>query len=189
MCGGAATEVGWRDPGLVHTATLENLQPSLRYYYIVGDDTFGYTEERTFVASPVPSPDQETDIVAYGDMGKTEDDGSTSWHWNEEGLNTTDRVIAELAATQLVLHIGDISYAVGYSAQWDVFFDMIEPVASRVPYMTAVGNHERDMPNSGAYYNVAASAGSPTTNASLCRARRPTLTWRGTISCSATCIT
>ena len=43
-------------------------------------------------------------------------------------------VIKKLNQTDLVLHIGDISYAVGYSAQWDRFLDQIKPVASRVPY-------------------------------------------------------
>ena len=67
-----------------------------------------------------------------------------------------------------VLHIGDISYAVGfnfhsssiylsfsflfyrsYSSEWDSFEHEIAPVASRVPYLTCIGNHERDMPFSG----------------------------------------
>ena len=33
--------------------------------------------------------------------------------------------------------------------QWDDFFDMIQPVAARIPYMVCIGNHERDWPNSG----------------------------------------
>lgn len=43
----------------------------------------------------------------------------------------------------MILHIGDISYATGFLAEWDFFLEMIGPVASRVPYMTAIGNHER----------------------------------------------
>ena len=35
-----------------------------------------------------------------------------------------------------VLHIGDISYAVGYASEWDEFMSQIEPVAARVPWMT-----------------------------------------------------
>lgn len=42
-----------------------------------------------------------------------------------------------------VFHIGDISYATGFLAEWDFFINMISPVASRVSYMTAIGNHER----------------------------------------------
>ena len=33
--------------------------------------------------------------------------------------------------------------------QWDDFFDMIQPVAAKIPYMVCIGNHERDWPNSG----------------------------------------
>jgi acid phosphatase type 7 len=42
-----------------------------------------------------------------------------------------------------VFHIGDISYATGFLAEWDFFMHLISPIASRVPYMTAIGNHER----------------------------------------------
>jgi len=42
-----------------------------------------------------------------------------------------------------VFHIGDISYATGFLAEWDFFLNLINPVASRLSYMTAIGNHER----------------------------------------------
>lgn len=37
----------------------------------------------------------------------------------------------------------------GYSTQWDNYFIQLEPVASRVPFMLGVGNHERNWPGSG----------------------------------------
>lgn len=37
----------------------------------------------------------------------------------------------------------------GYSTQWDNFYSQLEPIASRVPYMVSVGNHERNWPGSG----------------------------------------
>jgi len=49
----------------------------------------------------------------------------------------------------LVLHAGDISYARGYGALWSAFHDLVEPIASSVPYMVAPGNHERNWPGSG----------------------------------------
>ncbi|XP_008661068.1 probable inactive purple acid phosphatase 24 [Zea mays] len=36
--------------------------------------------------------------------------------------------------------------------EWDFFLNLIAPVASRVPYMTAIGNHERDYVESGSVY-------------------------------------
>ena len=43
------------------------------------------------------------------------------------------------AGADIVLHVGDIAYANGRSDVWDSFMDAIEPAASRVPYMVAVG--------------------------------------------------
>ena len=42
---------------------------------------------------------------------------------------------------------------------WDDFFDLIQPVAARVPYMVCIGNHERDWPDSGSYYQGLDSGG------------------------------
>ena len=42
-----------------------------------------------------------------------------------------------------IFHIGDISYATGFLVEWDYFLQLITPFASRLPYMTAIGNHER----------------------------------------------
>lgn len=49
-------------------------------------------------------------------------------------------------AADAVLHIGDIAYAVGFGSEWDEFLMQIEPVASRLPWMTTDGNHERNCP-------------------------------------------
>lgn len=38
-------------------------------------------------------------------------------------------------------HVGDLARAMGVSYVWDQFGQLIEPVAARVPYMVAVGNH------------------------------------------------
>jgi hypothetical protein len=64
-------------------------------------------------------------------------------------LNTTTAIRAELSETQLIHHIGDISYARGYMSQWEQFHAQVADIVSRVPYMLGIGNHERDWPNSG----------------------------------------
>eukprot|EP01126_Amoeba_proteus_P056732 TRINITY_DN716_c0_g1_i1.p1 TRINITY_DN716_c0_g1~~TRINITY_DN716_c0_g1_i1.p1 ORF type:complete len:653 (-),score=133.46 TRINITY_DN716_c0_g1_i1:155-2068(-) len=43
-----------------------------------------------------------------------------------------------------VVHFGDLSYAVGYSGEWEEWMQQIMPYASRVPLMVQVGNHERN---------------------------------------------
>eukprot|EP00605_Chrysophyceae_sp_TOSAG23-4_P000613 GSChrysophyteH1.ASY1.ANO1.690.1 assembled CDS len=45
-------------------------------------------------------------------------------------------------ALDVVIHSGDISYADGFESHWDVFFNKIQPIAARVPYMVTPGNHE-----------------------------------------------
>lgn len=56
-------------------------------------------------------------------------------------------------------------YCRGYSSQWDVFFDQIQPLTTSMPYMTVPGNHERDWPNSGdrfpAQYDSGGECGVP----------------------------
>ncbi|KAB1217456.1 putative inactive purple acid phosphatase 27 [Morella rubra] len=59
----------------------------------------------------------------------------------------------------IVLHIGDITYANGYISQWDQFTSQVEPIASAVPYMIGSGNHERDWPNTGSFYDTKDSGG------------------------------
>lgn len=50
-------------------------------------------------------------------MGNGQVDGSIQ-HWEEQpSLNTTANILSELDDTDLILHIGDISYAVGYAAE------------------------------------------------------------------------
>ena len=59
----------------------------------------------------------------------------------------------------MVFHGGDISYARGYEAVWDFWLNMISPLASRVLYMTTIGNHEADWTNGNTLYGVEDSGG------------------------------
>lgn len=59
---------------------------------------------------------------------------------------TAENVAREVRenGVDLVLHVGDISYANGVVKIWDTFMEYIEPYASMVPYMIGIGNHEYD---------------------------------------------
>ncbi len=79
--------------------------------------------------------------------------------------------------SDVLLHIGDLSYATGFESEWDIFMSQIEPIASSMPYMIAQGNHERDFPNSGSTFAGGDSGGEcgiPTQY----RFRMPTLSGR-----------
>lgn len=91
-------------------------------------------------------------VAVYGDLGRGPPMGDASMTWNQYGwpaINTTARVAVEilLGTVDAVYHIGDISYAVGFSSIWDEFLEMLSPVMSAVPYLINLGNHESDIPD------------------------------------------
>ncbi|KAK1564719.1 hypothetical protein Q3G72_010027 [Acer saccharum] len=89
-----------------------------------------------------------------------ERDGSNEYSDYQPGsLNTTDQIVRDLNNIDIVFHIGDLTYSNGYLSQWDQFTAQVEPIASTVPYMIGSGNHERDWPNSGSFYDTPDSGG------------------------------
>jgi hypothetical protein len=165
MCGPPASTTGWREPGYIHKATLGELEPGVTYFYQFGDDlgAGGFSEIFNFTAPP-PRGAKNMRIIAYGDMGTYADDGSLhpgTIRTEPPALNVTNRIVArDLAHSDLLLHFGDISYARGYSADWDLFGLQIAPIATRVPYVVGVGNHEWDyLTKRGIYPNITDSGG------------------------------
>ncbi|XP_024994014.1 probable inactive purple acid phosphatase 1 isoform X3 [Cynara cardunculus var. scolymus] len=164
LCGAPARTVGWRDPGFIHTGFLKELWPNSVYTYKLGhkllNDTLIWSRVYQFRSSPYPGQDSLQRVIIFGDMGKDEADGSNEYNNYQRGsLNTTKELIGDLKNYDIVFHIGDICYANGYLSQWDQFTSQVEPIASAVPYMIASGNHERDWPNSGSFYENNDSGG------------------------------
>eukprot|EP00884_Botryococcus_braunii_P013968 jgi/Botrbrau1/22572/Bobra.176_1s0005.1 len=152
LCGEPATTVGWQPPGLLHSAVLRDLVPGRRYYYSFGDEDYGFSPEYTFVAAPDASPEATVKVLAVADLGQSEVDGSNEW-WQQIGsLQTLRHLLQDAATHSLLIHNGDISYACGYATQWDVYMEMMEPLVTQLPYMTLIGNHERDWPGTGDRY-------------------------------------
>uniref|UniRef100_A0A1X7U7G6 Purple acid phosphatase n=1 Tax=Amphimedon queenslandica TaxID=400682 RepID=A0A1X7U7G6_AMPQE len=161
MCGPPATTVGYIDPGMLHTAKLSGLTPGQEYNYQFGDDP-EWSQVFSFRMPPAPSPNASITFIAFGDMGEAQvDDTLQPIHAQPPAINNTNLMAKEVNERDLVLHIGDISYARGYAGVWDEFFDLIQPISSRVPYMVCGGNHERDYPHSGSYYEGTDSGGEP----------------------------
>lgn len=164
MCGSPARTVGWRDAGFIHTSFLKDLWPNSVYTYKMGhrlsNGTYIWSKSYSLKSSPYPGQDSLQRIIVFGDMGKGERDGSNEYSNYQPGsLNTTDQLIKDLKNIDIVFHIGDICYANGYISQWDQFTAQVEPIASTVPYMIGSGNHERDWPNSGSFYENTDSGG------------------------------
>ncbi|KAI3850266.1 hypothetical protein MKX03_002824, partial [Papaver bracteatum] len=142
MCGPPARTVGWREPGLFHTSFLKNLWPNLKYTYKLGhrlmDGTYVWSKNYSFTAPPYPGQNSLQRVIIFGDTGKAERDGSNEYQNYQPGsLNTTDTLTRDLGNYDIVFHIGDLPYANGFLSQWDQFTEMIEPIASAVPYMVA----------------------------------------------------
>ncbi|CAN4077464.1 unnamed protein product [Withania somnifera] len=164
MCGSPARTVGWRDPGFIHTSFMKDLWPNTLYTYKMGhmlsNGSFVWSKMYSFRSSPYPGQDSLQRVIIFGDMGKAERDGSNEYSNYQPGsLNTTDQLINDLNNIDIVFHIGDITYANGYISQWDQFTAQVEPIASTIPYMIASGNHERDWPGTGSFYDVMDSGG------------------------------
>ncbi|KAC9391489.1 hypothetical protein E3N88_45913 [Mikania micrantha] len=164
MCGAPAKTVGWRDPGYFHTSFMTGLWSNSLFTYKLGhklrNNTIIWSQVYQFKSSPYPGQSSLQRVIIFGDMGKDEADGSNEYNQFQRGsLNTTKQLIEDLKNLDVVFHIGDISYANGYLSQWDQFTSQIEPIASSVPYMIASGNHERDWPNSGSFYENYDSGG------------------------------
>ncbi|XP_024519072.1 nucleotide pyrophosphatase/phosphodiesterase, partial [Selaginella moellendorffii] len=164
MAGAPASTIGWRDPGQIHTGIMTDLWPTTRYSFQVGhrlqDASFVMSPKMYFHSPPFPGQESLQRVVIFGDMGTHQRDGSRTYFDFEPGsLNTTDALNNEINDIDIVFHIGDISYATGYLSEWDQFTEQIENLSSKVPYMTVSGNHERDWPNTGSFYNSTDSGG------------------------------
>ncbi len=168
LCGAPANGVGWRDFGLIHTATFEGMKAlsNEKVYYIFGDDaTNDYSAE--FVLNVPPAPGQQpkdrgTRVIIYDDLGRGSNDMTYTWYeYGRPSFDTMNAVGYEVSQgwVDAIYHGGDISYAVGYLAVWDFFLDMISPAASGTLYITTVGNHETDWYNTDSWFNNSDSGG------------------------------
>jgi len=130
---------GWHK--IIHTVKVSKLNPASVYYYKCGDLKAGYSPEYSFTTPPPKAP------TVYGlvaDMGTYIPMG---WAVCKQLADDHKRY-----NFSLIIHAGDIAYAgTGSSDEleevWDVWGSLVEPVASVVPYMVAIGNHEE-------YYNA-----------------------------------
>lgn len=142
----ATTEPSFVEPGWLCTAVMTSLSPDTTYYYKVTSDAVTFSDTISFVsAPPLDDPDYNFSFIAYGDMG------TWSHVKNASAAVATAKISTSqvLSGARRIDHFGDISYAKGVSGTWDAWFDLIEPYASKVPYMVTIGNHEFDYVSGG----------------------------------------
>ncbi len=112
--------------GVTYEAALDQLLPATAIFYRVG--TPGAWSE-TFTATTAPKSNEPFVFTAFGDHGV---------------LDPAPQNLAAITRDNPAFHVllGDVSYANGFQPFWDKWFDMMEPFASRIPVMAAIGNHE-----------------------------------------------
>jgi hypothetical protein len=123
---------GW--VGVIHTAVMTGLTPATTYTYRVGSVAHGQSPIINFRTLPLNAGTAERPLRVFNvaDMG-TE---------NSEHTIATMTQMVNNGSIDFVLHPGDIGYADGDEPRWDVFNRLMQPVMSRVAYMTGPGNHE-----------------------------------------------
>ncbi|GLT89965.1 hypothetical protein SLE2022_079200 [Rubroshorea leprosula] len=111
--------------GTIHHVKIGPLEPATTYYYRCG----GQGQEFSFKTPPATFP---IEFAVVGDLGQTEWTVSTLAHVGSEDYD-------------VFLLPGDLSYADFQQPRWDSFGRLVEPYASRRPWMVTEGNHEVEM--------------------------------------------
>lgn len=156
LCGAPANAEGFRDPGVFYTGKIKDIVPGSVVTYRVGSEG---AWSRDFNFNAPPGLGGSVKIFAFGDLGFDPRDDSAQGEGEPlrappkprplPGVpNTTAAMLMDhrAAPANLVLHNGDLSYAMGYNSMWEVFHDNIEDLSAEVPWMVTIGNHERDWP-------------------------------------------
>ncbi|ETO09319.1 hypothetical protein RFI_28070 [Reticulomyxa filosa] len=147
---------------IIHNVPLEGLIPENNcetiqklkkkkgnsLYYKCGNSNGTYREE-IFVTRVPDFMEANTNsnatktirIASYGDFGLPEDNPDIN-------ISVYEVLYDYMMNNKLdfVLHMGDIAYDLNINngTVGDLFLNGIEPVSSRIPYMTGIGCHERD---------------------------------------------
>jgi hypothetical protein len=112
----------------LYTYTITGLTAGTTYYYTI-DGACPLNNAPNFHVT-MPAAVYPMTIGVVGDLGVTQ---------------VSFLSIATLAAIpniQFFLNTGDHSYADGWAPVWDVYGNMLQPLASNIPMMSAGGNHE-----------------------------------------------
>lgn len=148
-------------PGYFHTAVIQNAEPGRRIYYRVGGSSSSpssLSEVFEHVGFPASSSiafiytaDMGIGPVDPQEMGGALNEEPIGINSENDGPTSAGRVVVkaileneQLTQYNFLLHNGDISYACGQSMMHEAFHAQVQPLASLLPYMTSVGNHEYD---------------------------------------------
>lgn len=149
--------------GYHHVVDVINLKPSTRYYYIVGSNAGGWSDEWSFKAAP-SAPDADVaqiSLAAFGDWGYLDSvqrplrsPAVAGLVKNWSAIPVRDRLEALRHKIDMIWHLGDIGYADDafshglftflYEECYNGFMNWIQNLSAVMPYMVSPGNHEAE---------------------------------------------
>lgn len=128
-----------------HHVKLSNLSPATTYYYVVGDEKGGFSQEFSFKSAPLSSAlRQSWSFFGFGDLGMV------------NGQATLDYLANKKDEVEFIWQFGDESYAddaflhygcyvtACFEQTWNDFMNSTQRFAAYKPYLVAPGNHEAD---------------------------------------------
>jgi hypothetical protein len=122
--------------GYVHEVTLTGLEPSTVYYYVAGSAAQGYTAASSFKTGPVE--DESCGALTLSFLGDNRPDptfgGGQNW----------PKILDESVVQKpdFVLNGGDLVIVGDKIDQWNSFLGATTKVASKLPFMPCIGNHD-----------------------------------------------
>lgn len=131
----------------VYEVLMVDLPVNTRIAYRVGDSKRDeWSDTHRFVTAQGPAGNLRNGAVAagiqypftflsYGDMDTTFASMETQQHLRD--------VLSKDDTIRFIVHQGDIPYAWSED-KWDTWFDMMQDITARFPYMVCPGNHESD---------------------------------------------
>jgi hypothetical protein len=150
LCGAPAStesQPHFREPGAFHVAAFPDLPLGTSFQF----EASTVVASRTGAFQTAPRPSENTTVLFAADIGTH----GYPVFWSSPGANLTQHQLAVdvRAGASLVLHPGDVSYAVGHGYLWDQFGAGLEPVSSQAMYAVTVGNHEYDWQAGQGHWN------------------------------------
>ena len=179
LCGPPANSFGYIHPGFIHSVTLTMNPADYIVLYRYGSGAVGWSEERSFKVLPQASAEEAIVFLAFNDVSQALNPtlfenppcplGCRRMPWlpwcppycggieftSSFGANSKKlpSMLKKEDSAHLALMIGDLSYAMGYVADWDAFGQQFGEAFRSLPLAIGMGNHERDWPGTGDAFN------------------------------------
>ncbi len=125
---------GWN--GQIYTAIMTSLEPDTTYHYRVKSSNNTWSDIYHFTTLHKDAGLENGKPLKIGVVA------DIAYDENSDHTVKSLKYITENKHIDLLLVVGDMSYADGYQKHWDMYLRKIEPVTRYIPMMVCPGNHE-----------------------------------------------